>query len=152
MYAAIRIRGNVDLSPKINDTMKILKLTKSNHLVLVKDGKESRGMLERARDYITYGEIERETMRKLIEKRGRVEGDRRINSEFLKEKGLEGIGNVAEEIEKGKRLRDFGIKEVFRLSPPKRGFERAGIKKSYCEGGVLGYRGAEINKLIMKMI
>ena len=41
--------------------------------------------------------------------------------------------------------------KTFRLHPPKGGFERRGIKKTFKEGGVLGYRGKEIIKLIEKM-
>ena len=41
---------------------------------------------------------------------------------------------------------------VFHLNPPKGGFERKGIKKPFSVGGVLGYRGDKINKLIKKMI
>ena len=42
------------------------------------------------------------------------------------------------------------IKPVFRLHPPKGGFEKK-IKKPYPDGE-LGYRGEEINQLIDKMI
>ncbi len=41
---------------------------------------------------------------------------------------------------------------TFLLSPPKGGFERKGIKKSFQSGGVLGHRGIKINELIKKMI
>ncbi len=40
----------------------------------------------------------------------------------------------------------------FRLSPPKGGFERKGIKVSFKSGGALGYRGEKINNLIKKML
>jgi len=39
---------------------------------------------------------------------------------------------------------------VFRLNPPKKGYKS--IKKSYKEGGALGYRGEKINNLIQRMI
>ena len=42
------------------------------------------------------------------------------------------------------------VKPIFRLSPPVKGYE--GIKRSFVEGGALGYRGNEINKLIGRMI
>ena len=42
------------------------------------------------------------------------------------------------------------IKPLFRLSPPKKGYE--GIKRSFKNSGALGYRGKEINKLIGRMI
>lgn len=44
------------------------------------------------------------------------------------------------------------LKKFYRMSPPKGGFERKGIKKPYSIGGALGYRGAEMSVLIKKMI
>ena len=41
---------------------------------------------------------------------------------------------------------------VFRLHPPRGGFERKGIKKTYRIGGVLGDRKEKINELIIKML
>ena len=42
------------------------------------------------------------------------------------------------------------IKPLFRLSPPKKGYE--GIKRSFTNGGALGYRGKEINKLLERAL
>lgn len=44
------------------------------------------------------------------------------------------------------------LKAFFRLSPPRKGFERKGIKAHFSKGGTLGYRGAKINELIKRMI
>ena len=41
--------------------------------------------------------------------------------------------------------------KTVRLHPPIKGFEKKGIKKTFKEGGVLGYRGQEMIKLIEKM-
>ncbi|MEK6852714.1 MAG: 50S ribosomal protein L30, partial [Nanoarchaeota archaeon] len=49
-------------------------------------------------------------------------------------------------------LEDLGLKPFFRLSPPRKGLERKGIKKSFKAGGSLGYRGKEINEFIKKML
>jgi len=38
-----------------------------------------------------------------------------------------------------------------RLHPPRGGFERKGIKKSFSVGGALGYRGEKMNDLLRKM-
>ena len=42
------------------------------------------------------------------------------------------------------------VKPLFRLNPPKKGYE--GIKRAYVNKGALGYRGKDINKLITRMI
>ena len=44
------------------------------------------------------------------------------------------------------------LKPVFRLRPPKKGYERVGIKKPFSVGGALGYRKEKINELLEKMI
>ena len=41
---------------------------------------------------------------------------------------------------------------VYHLQPPRKGFERKGVKKSFKQGGALGYRGSAINDLIKRMI
>ena len=42
-------------------------------------------------------------------------------------------------------------KPVYHLAPPKGGFERGGIKKTFVQGGVLGFR-KEMDTLIKKMM
>ncbi|MBN1376996.1 uL30 family ribosomal protein [Candidatus Woesearchaeota archaeon] len=43
-------------------------------------------------------------------------------------------------------------KKTFRLSPPKGGFRKKGIKKPFGRGGALGYRGRDINNLLKRML
>ena len=43
-------------------------------------------------------------------------------------------------------------KKFFRLHPPRKGFERKGIKIPFKLGGALGYRGEKINDLIKRML
>ena len=42
------------------------------------------------------------------------------------------------------------VKPLFRLTPPRKGYE--GVKRSFQNGGALGYRGAKINDLIQRMM
>jgi len=51
-----------------------------------------------------------------------------------------------------KEKRGSKDKKFFALHPPRGGFERKGTKKSFKEGGALGYRGNEINSLIKRMV
>ncbi len=53
---------------------------------------------------------------------------------------------------RGEKLPDGKPKKFFRLNPPRGGFERKGVKKGFGQGGALGYRGAEINSLIKRMV
>ena len=44
------------------------------------------------------------------------------------------------------------LKPFYRLHPPRGGFERKGIKKTFAEGGVLGDRGAKMDALVLRML
>ena len=101
-------------------------------------------MLHKVKDFVTFGEINKETLKELLEKRGRLAGDKKVAN--LKEDFVENLlGGKA-------KLQDEGIKPFFRLAPPRQGFGKIGIKKGFSERGALGYRGKEINALIRKMI
>jgi len=56
------------------------------------------------------------------------------------------------EEKRGEQGEDDKLKPYFRLHPPRGGFERKGIKKTFAEGGALGDRGEKINLLIRKML
>ncbi|PJA20607.1 MAG: 50S ribosomal protein L30, partial [Candidatus Diapherotrites archaeon CG_4_10_14_0_2_um_filter_31_5] len=133
--------------------MKMLRLFRVNHLVLISEKKQMKKMVEKVKDYVTYGEIEAETLEKVLSKRAFLKGNKKVLIEYLKEKKINSFKELAEKIIKEEiQLKDLEIKPVFRLKPPKKGYERAGIKKAYSIGGALGYRATEINKLINKMV
>ena len=153
MLAVIRIRGTVEINPKNGKTLELLMLHKPNHLVLVPDSKEMSGMVRKVKDYVTFGEISGDACAVLLEKRGRLLGNKRIDKAFLQKNKFENFAALAKAvIESSKKLKELGIKPVFRLSPPSKGFERAGIKKSFHIGGALGYRKGNINELLEKMV
>jgi large subunit ribosomal protein L30 len=152
-YAAIRIRGHPGVRGDIEDTMRMLRLTRANHCVVLQETDEIRGMLMKAKDYITWGEISEETLARMIKFRGRLQGDKPIDDEVVKDGTAFGsIMAFAKGITKGEakysEMKD--VKPLFRLSPPKKGYE--GVKRGFNAGGALGYRGEEINELISRMI
>ncbi len=152
MLAVIRIKGELNLPPEKRKTLELLRLFKTNHLVLEKETKQARSMLDKVQDLITFGEITEEMLASLVEKRGRLQGDKKIDAAFLKAQKLSSFKDLAKAIISGeKKLEAFGIKPVFRLRAPRKGFERAGIKKSFTVGGAWGYRAQEINDLIKRM-
>ncbi|MBU2496893.1 MAG: 50S ribosomal protein L30 [Nanoarchaeota archaeon] len=144
MLAVIRIRGMVGRSKKVNDTFQKLRLRKKHVCVVMQEKKELVGMVKKLKDFVAYGEIDKETLKLLIEKRGNYVGDKRVKE----------IDDVfVENLMNGKaKLQDKKIKPFFRLHPAKGGFGRYGLKKAYTEKGALGYRGKEINSLIKKML
>ena len=78
--AAIRIRGRTQINTKIEDTMKMLRLYKNNFCCVLPNNAVYTGMLKRAKDYITWGEIDDETFKILVEKRGEQFNGRETDS------------------------------------------------------------------------
>lgn len=139
----IRLRGTVKARREAIATLKMLRLNRKMHCVVIPDTPSYAGMLQAAKDYITWGEISEESLKKLIEKRGRKIGNKRIETE----------GDVKAAIKllhDGVGLKGTDIKPVFRLIPAKGGFKRS-IKHNYPKGE-LGYRREKINELLEKMI
>jgi large subunit ribosomal protein L30 len=153
LYVVIRLRGRVGLPPDIKLTLHSLRLTRRNHCTIVEATPSIEGMLKKVAGYITYGEISEEALAALLEKRGRLRGDERLTLDDIKKLGFESFRDLAKAILEGKAsLRGIPcLKPVFRLHPPSGGF-RGSIKKPSEQGGELGYRGARINELLMKMI
>lgn len=153
MLAVIRVRGRTGIRKDIEDTLKMLNLTRINHCVLIPDTPAYKGMLQKVKDYVTWGEIDPDVATKLISRRGRLYGDVPISDEYIKERmGYENIAEFASAMVAGKAVyKDIpNVKPVFRLHPPLKGWEKT--KRHYTEGGALGYRGAKINELILKML
>jgi large subunit ribosomal protein L30 len=110
-------------------------------------------MLQKAKDYVTWGEIDAPTLTQMIAARGRLAGDNSITDEYIKENTefSTAADMAAAMINSGYRMKDTeGAKAVFRLHPPVKGYK--GIKRSFRNGGALGYRGEAINELIARML
>jgi len=153
VFAIIRVRGIVNVNPDIKRTLELLRLTKVNHCTLLEENKVYKGMLQMVKDYTTWGELDKETLPKLIKSRGMLVGDKQITEEYIKSAtSYDSVEKLSQAIldNKFKYKEIPDIKPLFRLSPPKKGYE--GIKRSFRNGGALGYRGKEINKLIGRMI
>jgi len=152
-YAAIRIRGHVNVHPKIKKTLELLNLTRANHCVLLPENKSMKGMLQIAKDYVTWGEVTDETITDLLKKRGKGPGDQALTEKFLQSvSSYKSFQSLAKDIAEEKiNLKEIPeVKPVFRLHPPQKGFE--GIKRSFVNKGALGYRAKEINALISRML
>jgi len=152
-YAVIRVRGQPDVNRDIEYTMGLLNMTRVNHLVVVPEDDVTKGMLQVCKDYVTWGEINEATLADVIRVRGRLSGDREITDDYLKENtGFSSVEELAKAMtENEHRMKDIeGAKPVFRMHPPVKGYE--GNKRSYRNGGALGYRGEAINDLIARML
>ena len=133
LVAVVRIRGRAGTRYSINETLNRLNLKRVNNLTLLFGTKSNIGMIHKCNDFITYGEVTRETIEALLEKR-----EIKVQASEL------------DEIISGKRNARESMKLPIRMHPPKRGYE--GIKQSFGNGGALGYRGESMDKLVRRMI
>jgi len=151
--AVVRVRGVSDINKKIKETMNMLRLQKNCHAALMDDRPAYLGMLRKAQNYLTWGEISKETLALLLAKRGRLVGNTKLTDEYAHKAGKKSLDELADAIVKGEI--DFqslpSIKPVFRLHPPSKGF-KGKVKRSFASGGVAGYRGKAINELLEQMI
>ncbi|TRZ54100.1 50S ribosomal protein L30 [archaeon] len=138
LIAVVRIRGAFTMRKEVKDTLKMLRLNRKNHCVLVRGTDSIKGMLQKTKDYVTFGEISEETLKMMIAKRGRI-GSMKLTAEQAETA-------VKEAVIDGKLK---SIKPVFRLTPASGGFREI---KQFFPRGELGYRGDKINELLEKMI
>jgi len=150
-WAVVRIRGQVHLSDEVRATLRMLRLTRVNHCVLIPETDAYRGMLQKVKDNITWGEVSAGVVERLLTQRARV-GRSGLGAEALKGTKFKSVEHLAAAVHAGKATLSSveGLTPVLRLPPPRRGYE--GIKRAYAAGGALGYRGAEINKLLDRML
>ncbi|MEM0215265.1 MAG: 50S ribosomal protein L30 [Archaeoglobaceae archaeon] len=150
MLAVVRLRGTVDVHKKISETLRLLRLHRRYNCVIIPDTPSYRGMLQVVKDYVAFGEIDHEILALLLRSRGRLEGNKRLTDEYVKEKtGYSGIEEFAKAVVEGKaKLSDIpGLKPVFRLHPPRKGLKN--IKWHYPRGD-LGYH-KDIKDLLYRM-
>jgi len=150
---AVRVRGVIGAKKEIKDTLKMLHLQRNHHAVLIDDRPAYVGMLRKVQNYVTWGEPSKETVALLLKKRGRLIGNKKLSDEYAKKIGYKSLDDLAEAVYQVKvEYGDLpGIKPVFRLHPPSKGF-KGKVKKSYGAGGETGYRGEAINELVKRMV
>ena len=150
MYAVLRIRSPRSKSVKMEDTLEKLRLNKVNHCTVVPEDAPHKGMLNRIKDIITWGEIDEETLSKLIEYRSTLDGD--VEETIKDQTSYDDIEEFTNALLSGDV--DFdeieGLKNLFRLHPPRGGYKS--VKKPYKTGGSLGYRSQDINALLQRML
>ncbi len=115
LYAVIRIRGSVKTVIELEDTMNRIGLRRVNNCTVVPADPTHTGMLNKADSHLTWGEVDKGTLTKMIEKRGRTSDAGRPEPKKAKA--------IAEKAFKSGTLGDSGLRAVFRLSPPSKGLK-----------------------------
>ena len=136
MFAVVRVRGTVTAKPQIRDTLHMLNLMAVNNCTLIPGTDSYRGMLQKVKDYVTWGEISASMLERLLAAKTELEGDQ--------------LQQATEQLMKDDVKLSDVASSTLRLHPPVKGYE--GIKRSYQLGGALGYRGDDINLLLERMI
>jgi len=167
-YAVIRLRGIPDTPRDIAVTLELLRLRRKFVMVVLQGREDVLGMLEKTKDWITWGEIDADTLAETLKRRGRIAGDRPLTLEHLQKYGWRDFEEVALAYVSGeidylacpknkpwpktdRRILCIPyLKPYFRLHPPRGGLRS--LKKHFSVGGDLGYRGPAINELILRML
>jgi large subunit ribosomal protein L30 len=77
--AIIRIRGTNDVKQEIENTMRMLHLHKKHTCSVYPNTPVIMGMLVKCKDYITYGTIDEETYKLLVDKRGMTKEGKKVD-------------------------------------------------------------------------
>ena len=152
-FAVVKVRGTISAQREARETLELLRLARTNHAVLIDNRPSFIGMLYRVQNYVTWGEISKETLALMLQKRGRLAGGSKLTDKVMKQLGYNSVDALAEAIIKCKTEYQKlpNVRPVFKLHPPKKGF-KGKTKKSYTAGGEAGYRGEAINALVKRMI
>ncbi len=111
-------------------------------------------MLQKVKDYVTWGEADAETLGLLLGRRGEFVGGTKLSDDRLAESSeFKSVKDLASSLCHGSvALKDVqGLKPVFRLHPPRGGFHGS-RKNPFVTGGELGHRGKAIADLISSMV
>jgi large subunit ribosomal protein L30 len=151
---AIRVRGQVRVRPQIEDTLNKLLLGRLHQARLIKVTPSLEGMITKVKDYITWGVPSEEVIERLLTKRGRLPGNAHLTDSYVKKNSSHSsVKAFAKAIAAGKAsVSDVeGLKPVFRLTPPTKGY-RGKKNLSIGQGGINGNRGEGISELALRMI
>ncbi|XGI83305.1 50S ribosomal protein L30 [Halorutilales archaeon Cl-col2-1] len=150
-YAVVQVRGEVNMSSSVRDTLDMLSLGDVNSCTIRPATGSVEGMLHKVNDYVAYGTPSAETVAELVETRGETEDGDSVTDGYIDENTeYSSVGDFAEAVVEGDTdLKEAGLRTRLRLHPPRGG--HSGIKKSYKQGGVLGDHGNEIDDLLRRM-
>lgn len=63
--AIVRVRGQLHIRHDIKTTLTTLKLNKKNTCVILEETPANKGMIQKAKNFVTYGPINEETQKKI---------------------------------------------------------------------------------------
>jgi len=151
-FLVVRISGQADVPYWAVTTMKLLKLEKKYRATIIPEKDNTIGMLRKIQHYVSWQEIDIETVKELLDKKARKSGYKKITNEDITSIGFTSIDELATSLAEGKtslsKLKP--LKPWFALDPPRHGFKRS-TKKLYGQKGVLGYN-KELSVIVKRMM
>ncbi|SEA13047.1 large subunit ribosomal protein L30 [Haloplanus vescus] len=153
MEALVQIRGEVNISGEVQDTLEMLNLHAVNQCTLVPETDAYRGMITKVNDYVAHGEPSADVVATLIRRRAEpLEGAADIDDEWVAENtdyaDIDAL--AAALVDDEATLRDAGLAPSIRLHPPRSGHD--GVKHPTIESGQLGQHSTEqIDELLEAM-
>lgn len=158
----VRIRGCIGVSPKAKKCLQLFRLRQLHNATFVRLNEATIRMLRLIEPYVTYGYPTRQTVEKMIYKRGFGKLNKQripIADNSVIEEGLGSLGIhccadlVHELVTVGPNFKQANnFLWPFKLNNPKGGFSSKTKLLHFMEGGEAGARGEEINKFIKKML
>jgi large subunit ribosomal protein L30 len=169
MRAVVQIRGEVNQSQAVRDTLEMLNLGRVNHATLVPDTETYNGMITKVNDWVAHGEPDADVLATLIRRRAEPatgEGDidgaaaaasperasGRVDDEWVSENtDYDDVDALAAALaDEETTLQETGLSPTLRLHPPRGGHK--GLKHPVKEGGELGKHDVEsMNDLLEAM-
>ena len=151
-FLVVRISGQADVPYWAVTTMKLLKLEKKYRATILPEKDNTIGMLRKIQHYVSWQEIDIETVKELLDKKARKSGYKKVTNEDITSIGFTSIDELATSLAEGKtslsKLKP--LKPWFALDPPRHGFKRS-TKKLYGQKGVLGYN-KELSVIVKRMM
>lgn len=157
----IRIRGTIGVSPKAKRVMQLFRLRQLHNATFVRLNEATIRMLRLIEPYVTYGYPTRETVQKLIWKRGFGKLNKQriplsdndvIEAGIGESTGIKSMPDLINEIYTvGPNFKEANnFLWPFKLSSPTGGMPQKLLH--FMEGGQAGARGEEINAFVKKML
>ena len=151
-FLVVRISGQADVPYWAVTTMTLLKLEKKYRATIIPEKDNTIGMLRKIQHYVSWQEIDIETVKELLDKKSRKSGYKKVTNEDITSIGFTSIDELATSLAEGKtslsKLKP--LKPWFALDPPRHGFKRS-TKKLYGQKGVLGYN-KELSVIVKRMM
>jgi large subunit ribosomal protein L30 len=147
----VNLRGGVNTRAPVRKTLQEMKIAKRFNSTIVPDTIVYRGMLNAAKDHVAWCKADASTVEKILN--SRAEKSKGTSEQRNSAKGAAtSYAMLAKELEEGKIRLDGsqGIRNLFRLHPPRGGFKRS-TRRPYNQGGVLGFN-KDLPSLIEKMV